>query len=373
MEAGGEISGCENVGDIYAKGYIGDTQDGRAGGIVGRSDSPIRNCSNAASIQVFYSVAGGIVGACHADIENCYNIGNVSCDKYNINQDAQTAGIAGYLHNGTAKNCYNTGKITANGNLVGGIVGNLHAAVIEHCYNTGNINTSMGLIGGICGSGLQLGQETNRITNCYNRGEVNATGKINNATQDCFAGGIVGLMYGDLEQCFNTANITGGSAAVGGISGGICYGVLQNCYNLGNIVSTGVNVDGSATQGGITGYLENANVEYCYNRGNAEAVGSFVGGIVGISNGTTMIRNCYHTGVLSGKTGVNPIRGLDDAGLGSIQNCYYLSNVTSGEQRTAEDMKTQEFANLLGGSAYWKVDTMAINGGYIILAWQENS
>ena len=142
------------------------------GGISGITfyGTQIKNCSNTSINISGTNYIGGIVGYSQSDIENSYNqskgavcgvnyvgglvglnylMGNITssfnnCDIVSINSGEHTnfGGIVG-LNNANISNCYNTGKITIEGNdskKVGGICGqNLSESFIYNSYNIGKI------------------------------------------------------------------------------------------------------------------------------------------------------------------------------------------------------------------------------------------
>lgn len=110
-----------------------------------------------------------------------------------------------------------------------------------------------------------------------------------------------------------------------------------------------------------------ANVVYCYNRADLTINKNLLGSVVGASEGTSSISKCYNTGSLTGNLLVNKILGYaNEEGKCTIESCYYLGTTTANQERTSEDMKTEEFINLIGGETYWSIDEEA-NDGYPIL------
>lgn len=78
-------------------------------------------------------------------------------------------------------------------------------------------------------------------------------------------GGVVGYLYGRVENCKNYADIKGYSCWIGGIIGqGLKDSVVKDCYNEGNIVT------GYMNAGGIAGTTQ-GKIENCMNAGKIEA------------------------------------------------------------------------------------------------------
>jgi len=110
-------------------------------------------------------------------------------------------------------------------------------------------------------------------------------------------GGIVGVSYGTIENCFVTGTLIddGGSNAntVGGIVGknkegeAAIVGVIKNCY-------AAVNIEGSFNLGGIAGQEDGGGIiDSCYAVGTVKArnANGAVGGLVGAFNAGQIVRN----------------------------------------------------------------------------------
>ena len=337
----GVINECINSGNVVANGaYVG--------GIAGTGFNSISNSYNEGSISVNQknlskcACVAGIVGQLDTDagikdakIENCYNIGTI----YGVGLDA--AGIAAINIGGTVANCYNTGSVTTETGIIAGIVAesfqttDAKLPIIEDCYNTGTIEA---------------------------KGISDYEGHV-----DSIVGGIVSGNHGITRRCWNEGKVLGISA-VGGIVG-TSTKTITECYNIGTVESTGKNVNGDSVVGGIAGLTEpGGDLSYCYNIGTLIANYNIVGGIVGLHINST-VSNSYNTFQIEETSTKSMLVGYSEGSV-TINNCYYLGTTTSNESRTETDMKTQEFINLLGGNSYWKLDTNGTNDGFVILNWQ---
>ena len=197
-----------------------------------------------------------------------------------------------------------------------GIVKNL---IVEG--NVGSISTNMNGI--ICG--INIGT----IQNCIN----NISGGDNKLTS---LGGICGANYGSIIGCVNTGDITAGS--VGGISAINYEGKIEQCYNKGNISATGYqegSFDLIGLAGGISAETGNgSSIFNCYNTGEIKST-NYAAGITYIPNNTDAgasitisIKNCHNYGTLEGN--------LNEAGICcigslyeniSIENNYYKDDI----------------------------------------------
>ena len=308
------------------------------------------------------SYAAGIVGyGSPVTLENCVNNVSVSASA-----KGYCGGIIGYAGSGSViMGCTNSGRISGCGDYVGGIAGTAVTSVkIEGCINNGAVtNTGKpssyaystgGIAGGISG--------TSSIIRCGNTGDISSTLKR--------TGGIVGSLGGTVEKCFNTGNVEGtyGAGGIAGDSGG-AGSSLSDCYNLGTVTGNEPAVAFSDT--------------------NAKGVGGIIGGVSSTSN-TASLKNCYNAGnivlntsdatVLAGgivgNSSGKSYSGAVTSGLVTAQNCYYLASAAGqgdgydasaggSVAKSAEEMKSEEFAALLGN---FIADP---NGGYPILAWQD--
>ena len=262
-----------------------------------------------------------------------------NCD---INGGIATAGIVGYIFNGTTvANCYNNSDITGNKYYIGGIVGiSVTNCKVINANNIGNIN-GLSTIGGIIGRS----QITSDIENCYNSGTV--TGEYD-----------VGGITGTIENQVN----------------------INQCYNTGKVESTGKNTSGSSNVGGIIGF-NMANVTNCYNIGTINGAFKNIGGIIGLNRGT--LENSFNTGIIEGsidsKGSIVGNNNEFDQYIGKIYNSYSLEGVVDkligsnnsimgNECSFKTGIELKKLYNVLGKS--FKEDTNNINNGYPILQWQ---
>lgn len=153
-------------------------------------------------------------------------------------------GVIGRAESTTVTNVTAKATKVTGSNYVGGIVGKINADATLCSADATIIGSDH--IGGIAG------QATSNISLSTSKGDVVTTDTIN-----CRAGGIVGVTYGNLTNCFSVANVKGGIYA-GGVAG-YSYGATDNCYASGDIASTNFGA-------GVVGYLdgEKASVNNCF-------------------------------------------------------------------------------------------------------------
>lgn len=124
-----------------------------------------------------------------------------------------------------------------------------------------------------------------------------------------------------------------GSSYAGSVSG-INYGIISGCYS-----ETAVN--GNNNIGGITGE-NNGVIENCYNTGSVSGSEN-IGGITGCDIASARISNCYNIGSVSGSSNIGENIG---SCLGTIENCYFLSENQTASSNKGETPKTSaQFAS----------------------------
>jgi len=257
----------ELKGEVKDVGLVGGKIIGRTtvGGVVGYNQGTITNCYNTGAVSGDGQLVSGVVGDNQGgEITNCYNTGTIS------GGGGQVGGVVGRNSGGTITNSYNTGAVSGDVD-VGGVVGGDSGGTITNSYNTGAVSGNK-YVGGVAGSGFSAGT----ITNCYNTGTVSGTGDYY-----VYVGGVTGFASETITNNYNTGAVSGNST-VGGVAG--YAGGATNCYNAGAVSGTGDQVGGVA---GLAGGATN-----CYNAGAVSGTGDKVGSVAGQANGT--ITNCYY-------------------------------------------------------------------------------
>lgn len=174
-------------------------------------------------------------------------------------------------------------------------------------------------------------------------GELYSGGQIRNlgienvtVTGGNHVGGLVGLNYGTLINCYVTGSVTGEDLYVGGLVGfNGDYSTLTACYAAGSVM-------GTQFVGGLAGWNYGPFIS-CYSTSSVSGL-SYVGGLVGENAGGTLTK-CYAAGWVSG-TG-NHVSGLVAANDGgTVTDCFWdtetsgQENSEGGTGKTTEEMKT---------------------------------
>jgi hypothetical protein len=219
-----------------------------------------------------------------------------------------------------------------------GLFGFINGGAVLNLETDGNISIATPVIsvGGI------VGYIYGSIDNCHNSVKINLT-DLSTTTSMC--GGIAGCIENNtgteikLQHCSNSAEICG-RGRVGGIAGAVyctsAGGVkISQCFNEGNIKTTS---NRNAHSAGIVGYCR-GHIDSCYNKGEIEAInfGHYIAGIVGLlqdSSPQAQLKNCFNTGVVI-DAGVGYCQALfattGNSTTMPITNCFWLDTLSVGQ------------------------------------------
>lgn len=237
------------------------------------------------------------------------------------------AGFAATINKCSFKNCSSAVNVTASDNHVASFVARCAGSgniTFENCHATGNVENTKSsgrFVGGFYG-GDEVADQNMKFTNCYATGNFKCgyqaaafVGYFDGGTYEvtnCYAtgsntahgtskqyGGLVGVNKGNLtiNNCYYTGTVTSNKAeSVGGIIGlnGIAGEVkINNSFVVADLTSTTYGV------GGIVGHTKGAalTVSNCYAAGVLTCPDQ-VGGIVGLAETATTIKDCVFGGTL---------------------------------------------------------------------------
>ncbi|OUN36948.1 hypothetical protein B5G28_11290 [Faecalibacterium sp. An77] len=160
--------------------------------------------------------------------------------------------------------------------------------------------TGGSISGNIAGGVVGINRRDGSVIGCSSSAKVNGTGSYTSA------GGVVGYNLSTVTGCSSTGTVTGDIA--GGVVGCNDTRTVTACYFTGT-------VNGNAT-GGVVGSNTNAGeVTACYATGSVTATGGSAGGVVGVNSGsnfTGTITACYWSGTVDGDKGVGDADDDDD-------------------------------------------------------------
>lgn len=367
------IEGCVNRGEVRSTAAC--TGAVFLGGIVGRSVSSIRNCSNSGRINLdspsskAVKYAGGIVGNVvgdmgtnHNDVSSCVNAGEIVCA---CSDRAWVGGLIGRISENakawTVSQCTNKGKVAlldteervALLSYVGGIVAEMAFPATYH-------------------------GASHLLKDCRNEGAVfsNADGRIS-------MGGIAGSAKNTvLDHCANAAILCHARALeseaslernfvnMGGIVGILALGsTVENCENAatGAVVS---DYSVAHRMGGIVGVSNKSFIRQCTNAAPVRfemmqraMAACATGGICGIQEGSAAdrISECTNSGEVFlsvSATGFNVVAGGIIAVLarGGVERCKNSGNITARNELALPDM------NCLAGGIAGRVYRNDVSG-----------
>ncbi len=225
-------------------------------------------------------------------------------------------GLFGCLTDATVKNLTVCGEIYCDestglsGGLAGAAVGN---TVIEGCAGAVSVSaqarsTAGGLVG-LCRKSDEIGYQwldnTVRLVNCLNRGDV--------------------LIFGEDRDPFSQ-----------GTAGGL-VGYSKNCVQFENCANTGA-ITGANLAAGICGNMGSAQGDHCH----------------------PFLNNCYNSGKISGKMGAYPIYGKNHMAQQYVTGCYTFADCYAQTNSYVTETTGEELTGLLGDG--WSREEQ-VNGG----------
>jgi len=359
---GGSILRNVNKGSFLSECVFSNSVTSQyIGGIVGRfasAPTEIDECMNEADITVEYcTTVGGIAGG-HTSNRNSTNTLDIhDCiNKGNITALGTIGGIVGYVPAGTqVYDCNNEGRIESSvgdatktigsrttGTLMGmagGIAGYVNATSatdstrVFRCGNSGVVKSTVEYIGGIAAY-TSSGSLVDKV---FNTGEVICMSKAPEGGTDgnfisYMVGGIVGDLYGDLTNSWNSGKITADGHDIGGIAG-FQGGYLSNCINLGNVEvkasAVNQNLSFHPTGGGVAGRGYRSITENCVNLGRIAAPDRSAGVMSMLLQSGSLLTS-YNAGeVCNTNTDyeyLSNIANNKDAAAAALEKLYYLKD-----------------------------------------------
>ncbi|MDG5813885.1 GLUG motif-containing protein [Chitinispirillales bacterium ANBcel5] len=326
-----DVIECYSISKVKADSIVG--------GLVGQNatQSNIVNSYSSNNTVTGYTVVGGLVGINRdSNIEESYSENEVTADSIvgglvgendyssNVNNSSNSSvigsvsvgGLVGAAHFGTTlENSFATGEVSGD-SVIGGLVGVVHHGVtIENSYTTGEVNGGA-RVGGLVG----FAHHYATIENSYTTGTVKGTSSV---------GGLVGVSSGTtIINSYSESAVSGDSTDIGGL-----VGFSENGSTIKDSSFSTGEVNGSRNVGGLVGNNLQSTIENSYSHSIVTAESVF-GGLVGLNQSSSTIRNCYSTGEVNGiedsdstTTVAGGLVGRNDTS--DIIECYSESNVTA--------------------------------------------
>jgi len=321
-------------------------------GVVGDNVGTVMSVNNSASVKSSEECVGGVIG--RSTYKNTLNNNSVIKKVKNrgfVSGNNDVGGVAGCATYVTVDGAENDAPIEGY-SYVGGVFGGVGSTKNNDIRNLKNFGDVFGkhFIGGVsghCGGALSVNRNNN--TSSYSCPK-----------------GISAWYCGSIQNAFNKGVVTG-YRYVGGVVGEVCYGTISNLVNKGD-------VSGEGGTGGIVSSMSYTKTTAVYNRGNISGK-NYVGGIVGF-NEEGVTSSAYSIGKVDGDSLVGLMIGYNYNT--TMADYYYLKQ---GDQepfgqnngggvatpKTAKEMKTQNFAELLGDDFVYD---SGLNDGYPVLKWE---
>ena len=233
-----DVKGSRSVGGLAgynSKGIISDSQvegtvtgqDYATGGLVGENRGVLQDIVLNSIIVEGTAQVGGLAGS---------NLPHYSEETESYD-----------LETGFISNCHVEENVTVNaGSYTGGLAGDNNNGIIEKSSSRATVSGTY-WVGGLVGSNNSTVRES------FSSGSVSGTATSNGGT-----GGLIGYSWGEIENCYSTASVTG-PFKVGGLVGRNATGIT-NSYSTGKVTGTGE----ASEIGGLVGECNSGSVENCY-------------------------------------------------------------------------------------------------------------
>ena len=251
---------------------------------------------------------------------------NVVLENVSVYGTRYIGGVVAYNTSlGTVESCkVVSGIVETDGGVnsvsIGGICG-VNEGVLSGSFSNGaDVKSSAsGNAGGICGYWNTA--LTEELENVYNTGNITAGG----SSADSYSGGLVGHTKStvNINSSYNTGNITF-SRYTGGL-----VGYAESTVNINGSYNTG-NITASADSGGLVGYAESTvNVNSSYNVGDID--GSYSGGFIGFGRyGAVAVYYSYNTGNITASTYSGGfVGGISGKNTVAVYYSYNTGSVTA--------------------------------------------
>ena len=248
---------------------------------------------------------------------------------------------AGYLISGL--------NIASTGNNAG-IFG-----VISESGTVKNLEVSVRKVAGAEKVGAIAGTNLGTISHCSVYGfEVVGSGN--------FIGGIVGYnQSGTVEYCRSSLDlITAAFQCAAGIAGEATdNAVIRACISMSNLATESAS---GMQVGGIVGMSMGSTISDCYVKDCTLTAGNYVGAMAGLQSNSTFARIYVENVTLNGLSNNNYGIGLS-AGSPNATNTYYLTdekNVSSSLLKGITAVTKDAFLTANGGAKTWAADYPAV-------------
>lgn len=284
------------------------------------------------------------------------SIGN-SIYKYNGVFDGNNKTVSGLYFNGEITDHYGMfGVIDSNSKIknLGLLNSYIYSANSKKYYTGGIVGLNYGEVNNCYNSSIITGahytggvagcnQTEGIVFDCYNTGAISAS-TINYAK---YAGGVVAYNYGIVEKCHNIGRVYAYSGYCAGVVGYNDDGKVSFCYNEGTATATN-----NGKNAGVVGYNYCGKVYQCFNTGTITmSAASGTAGIVGI-NEAGLVSHCYNTGEINGYDTTGGVVGANDEGS-MLKICYNVGNIKGAHTITGGIAGSNKLASVISDCYNW--------------------
>ena len=275
------------------------------------------------------------------------------CDLYIDRPEEETIGLFGAIDQAELDSIILT-DIYLNCKGGGALSGWSVESIIRNCSSTGEINSTSLATGGLLG----YVRTNSQVINCFSKVKV---------IGERYVGGLIGTSNNTFVSNCNASGDVSGDYVVGGLVGSYSLGTLEKCFATGNvIVSQGDSPNGV---GGLVGISYSSSiVRDCYSTGNVNGSGVDVyGGLVGRQFANASVINCYAVGLVKSGNGGGLI-GVNSSSI-SCSNSYFLDDNSTGvltgsdlgvSKKTSVELKEQATFTGWNFTSIWRMH----GGGY---------
>lgn len=178
------------------------------------------------------------------------------------------------------------------------------------------------------------------IENSYFKGKINLRFTASEYYNTNYIGGLIGDSYNDtIKKSYAQSEISN-------------YNCISNKDNIG----------------GLIGCFDDSTIENSYFKGKITS-SCYTGGIIGYSDNSNIINNCYTTYLLD-NSDINLQKGISSIGTPTTTSTYWnselskvLTDLSTAQGKTTNEMKNQATYSSWDFTNIWQMDPN-INDGY---------
>ena len=352
----GYIADCINYADISGLMTSGDKVGGIVSTVYLEGDKTVSGCINYGTVKAeIYSA--GIAGMLrYGDLSDCENYGEIYGSRKVggiVGEGGYGSSITGSDNHGGI--FITSSEQSARSESIGGIIGYVLSGnnTIEECTNSAPVKyigendaPCISGVGGIAGyneSNLTIKHSTNEEEGKISDIPLNSWTENSHTSWSGSAGGILGSSGNSvtiIEECTNYADIESPTRG-GGIAGSISTdgdSRISNSVNYGDILGK------RGYHGGITSFIASGTVEDCRNEGNVTievADGSSAGGIIGSYDGASKVS------VIRCQNGVE-----NDETKGAVTSSYNSGGLIGGSMKLGSSIENSVNYGTVSGSYF---------------------